>query len=121
MAKAKEDSSTSPASMDPTALLIGLPRYDGVGPFNRFIDDFKIYGNLQKWDDEKKRAVLPLCLTGIARDAFDAIPAASRVTLDSTVTQLKKNFVPPSSLEKHLMLHSLSYKPNESLPGHFCH
>ena len=103
------------ANMDQSTLLLGLPRFDGTGSFSRFIDDIKIYGTLQGWDEAKIRSVLPLCLTGIARDAFDAIPRDLRVTLDSTVTELKKNFVDPSTLEKHLQLHNMSYKPSESL------
>ena len=111
----KVKSAQHSTSMDPATLMFALPRYDGTGPFNRFVDNIKIYGALQGWDDAKIRAVLPLCLTGIARDAFDAIPKEKCVTLDTTVTELKKNFVDPSTLEKHLMLHNLSYNPSESL------
>ena len=31
-------------SMDPATLMFALPRYDGTGPFNRFVDNIKIYG-----------------------------------------------------------------------------
>ena len=98
-----------------SSLALGLPKFDGNGSLNRFVEDFTIYASLQGWDDAKKRTIVPLCLIGIARDAYDAIPEGRKETFDDVVSGLRKSFGAPSSLEKHLMLQQLTYDPSESL------
>ena len=98
-----------------SSLAISLPKFNGEGSLNRFVEDFAIYASLQGWDDAEKRTIVPLCLTGIARDAYDALPVGHRETFDDVVSGLRKSFGVPSALEKHLALQKLSYDPNESL------
>ena len=97
------------------SVVIELPKFNGEGSLTRFVEDLSIYATLQGWDEVKKRAIVPLCLTGIARDAYDAIPEGGRETFDDVVAGLRKSFGAPSSLEKHLSLQNLKYDPNEPL------
>ena len=66
--------------VDVTSLL-SLPRFDGVGSLRRFIDDYDRYARLQGWDDGRKLDVLPLTLSGIARDAFDGLDVSWSVDI----------------------------------------
>lgn len=106
-------SSVSASNM--SSLAVGLPKFNGEGSLSRFVEDFSIYASLQGWDDARKRMIVPLCLTGIARDAYDAIPEGHRESFDDVVSGLRKCFGAPSSLERHLMLQKLVYDPNEPL------
>lgn len=58
----------------------GMPlcRFDGRGSVSRFFDDFNSYSELNEWRDEQKLNLLPLCLDGIARDAFDALSESQK-------------------------------------------
>ena len=107
--------SSSVCAFNMSSVAIGLPKFDGEGSLNRFVEDFSIYASLQGWDDERKRTIVPLCLTGIARDAYDAIPESGRGTFNDVVAGLRKSFGAPSSLEKHLTLQNLKYDPKEPL------
>ena len=48
-----------------------MPQFDGKGSLSRFLDDYDRYARIQGWNDERKLDVLPLTLSGIARDAFE--------------------------------------------------
>ena len=98
------------------SLSVGLPRFSGeAGLFERFVEDFDIFGRLQRWDEDRKRDIFPLCLSGIARDAYDALPPEQRVTLSLTITNLKASFLGRTPIDCHMSLTSLKYDPSEPL------
>ena len=75
MTDTSSDKSDKSARVDVTSLL-SMPQFDGKGSLSRFLDDYDRYARIQGWDDERKLDVLPLTLSGIARDAFEGIPAS---------------------------------------------
>lgn len=68
------DTDRGSARVDVTSLL-ALPQFGGDGSLRRFLDDYDRYARIQGWNDERKLDVLPLTLSGIARDAFDKSPS----------------------------------------------
>ena len=97
---------------------LGLPRFSGDGGIDRFLDDFDRHARLQNWTDCRKVDILPLCLTGIARDAFDALSREQRGTFQTAADGLRDAFSKRSAVDYHLALRGLRYDPRESL-DHF--
>ena len=94
---------------------IVMPRFDGHGSLRRFLDDFERYGKLRKWTDEQMLNVLPLSLTGIARDAFDSLSADETSTFQRAAAGLRGAFASKTVAEHHLTLRDLKFSPDESL------
>lgn len=94
---------------------VGLPRFSGEGCIRRFLDDFERYARLQNWADERKVDILPLCLSGIARDAFDALSREQQGTFQTAADGLRAAFSKRSAIDYHLALRGLRYDPRESL------
>ena len=97
-------------------LSVGLPRFGGdSGSFARFVEDFSIFARLQRWEDDKKRDVFPLCLSGIARDAYDALSPECKASFDLTVASLQQSFSGRTPIDCHMSLTMLKYDPSEPL------
>ena len=94
---------------------VGMPRFSGEGCVRRFLDDFDRYSRLQNWADERKVDILPLCLSGIARDAFDALSHEQQRTFPGAADGLRAAFSQRSAVDYHLALRGLRYDPSESL------
>ena len=74
-------------------------RFDGRGSVSRFFDDFNRYARLNACNDDQKLNLLPLCLSGIARDAFDALSETQKGTFTNAEAGLKKSFSGGSSVD----------------------
>ena len=97
-------------------LSVGLPRFGGdSGSFARFVEDFSIFARLQRWEDDKKCDVFPLCLSGIARDAYDALSPDQKASFDLTVAGLQQSFSGRTPIDHHMSLTTLKYDPTEPL------
>ena len=94
---------------------VGLPTFDGSGSVKRFLDDFERFSRLQNWDDAKKLDVFPLCLVGIARDAFDALGDDQKATFAGVKSGLINSFSSRSSVDHHVALRALKFDPSGSL------
>lgn len=94
---------------------VGLPLFSGTGKITRFIDDFKTFSVLQGWGDDKQIALLPLCLSGIARDAYDAVSEKHRKDISATFEHLKAAFPIDSTVEAQVQLRSLKFQPGSNL------
>ena len=70
---------------------------------------------MHSWDDAKKLDLLPLCLSGIARDAFDALSETERATFASAEAGLKASFSSQSSVDSHAALRDLRFDGTQSL------
>ena len=53
-----------------TGFSMKAPDFSGEGSFSRFSTDLDTFFTLHDFDDQLKLRFLPLCLTGVARDAF---------------------------------------------------
>lgn len=98
-----------------TPLLVSLPSFTGVGSVTRFKDDFSIYASLQGWTVEKQRDVIPLCLSGIARDAYDSFSQVQKGSISTIFTALSDCFSGSSPLDSHLALRDLKFSTSESI------
>ena len=91
------------------------PKFSGEGSFSRFVADFDTFASMYTWTDEFKLRFLPLCLTGVARDAFDSLSEAQRVAYSSVICGLRDLFAKPNSLDAHAELGKLRFDPRMSL------
>ena len=90
------------------------PLFNGRdGSFSRFVSDFNIFANLQSWSESEHLQYLPLCLTGLAREAFESLTPEQRQTFSVTTEALRQCFAPVSAVEAHAKLQSLSFDPCE--------
>ena len=103
------------SAMNPQFASISLPSFDGLSSVQRFLDDFDRFSRLQGWDDAKKLDVFPLCLRGIARDAFDSLRDDQRATFAEVTAGLRASFSSRSSVDHHVALRSLQFDPSGSL------
>ena len=94
---------------------VAMPRFSGEGDVRRFLDDFERYARLQSWGNDRKVDILPLCLSGISRDAYDALSKEQQKTYDGVAKGLRDAFSQRSAVDYHLALRSLRYNPHESL------
>ena len=68
---------------------IGLPRFSrDSGSLERFVEDFDIFARFQRWKDDRKTDVFPMCPSGIVRDAYDALRADQKTNYDLVVAGL---------------------------------
>ena len=96
-------------------ITMSYPRFSGEGKFSRFLSDFQSFSSLHKWDDETRLKFLPLCLSGVARDAYDSLTDDQRKSYDLIVKGLSSLFEKPSALDAHAKLRQLRFDPHESL------
>ena len=87
----------------------------GEGLFSRFAADFVTFAAMYAWTDEFKLHFLPLCLTGVARDAFDSLSEAQRGEFKSAISGLRDLFAKPNSLDAHAELGKLRFDPRKPL------
>ena len=95
------------------------PKFSGVnagsGAFKRFLDDLGTFFVYHKFNDELKLRFLPLCLTAVARDDFEALPAGERATYSAAVEALSQFFDRSSTLDAHSRLRELRFDPASDL------
>ena len=95
------------------------PKFSGVdaraGSFRRFLADLDTFFVFHNFSDELKLRFLPLCLTAVARDAFEALPSDGRVTYGTAVEGLCQFFDRSSTLEAHSRLRELRFDPASPL------
>ena len=53
---------------------LAVPVFKGNSSLSRFFDDFKSFADFKKWSVEQRLALLPLSLSGIARDGQRGSP-----------------------------------------------
>lgn len=90
------------------------PKFSGEGSFTRFLTDLEAFFAFDtSLDDEQRARFLPLCLTGVARDAYDSLTDVQRTTFEDAVEGLKGFFHRPNSVDAHSQLQSLKFEPRE--------
>ena len=98
-----------------TGFSMKAPDFSGEGSFSRFSDDLENFFTLHAFSDDLKLRFLPLCLTGVARDAFEALPADGRDTYARAMRCLSESFRRPCALDVHAKLRSLQFDTSKSL------
>ena len=107
---------TSRPSVASMSFPLSPPLFNGHdGSFTRFKTDFNIFAQLNAWSDQEKLLYLPLCLTGLARDAYEALDVSQRVSYSATIEALSHSFTPIGVVEAHARLQALKFDPAESL------
>ena len=91
------------------------PKFSGIGSLNRFLSDLDTFYTFHNFDDDFKLRFLPLCLTSVARDAFEALSQEERGTYSAAVTGLRRFFDRSSTLEAHSRLRELKFDPASPL------
>lgn len=94
---------------------VGLPSFSGTGSLSRFKDDFETFSALQGWEKEKQASLLPLCLSGIARDAYDSLGPKQKKDVSAAFEQLKAAFPADGVVEAQVQLRSLRFQPGGNL------
>ena len=97
------------------------PDFAGVGSFVRFSSDLDTFYAIHNFNDDLKLRFLPLCLSGVARDAFEALPAGSRSTYKQAIEGMSKSFGTPNALDAHAKLRNLQYDSSVSLDAFVIH
>ena len=94
--------------------LASAPKFSGEGSFTRFLTDLEAFFAFDpSLNDEQRLRFLPLCLTSVARDAFDSLTDSQRTTFKDAVDGLKGFFHRPSSVDAHSQLRSLKFEPRQ--------
>lgn len=91
------------------------PKFSGDGSFVRFKSDLDTFYTIHNFNDDLKLRFLPLCLTGVARDAFESLTSEHRRSYDAAVESLTKFFVRPCALDAHAKLRELKFEASMSL------
>ena len=76
------------------------------------MDTFFVF---HRFNDELKLRFLPLCLTAVARDAFEALSSGERATYSAAVAGLRRFVDRSSTLEAQSRLRKLKFDPTSSL------
>lgn len=99
-----------------TGVTLGLPTFSGSsGSVSRFLSDFKTFAAFQEWDDAKQASLIPLCLTGVGRDAYDCLPEDSKKSISLVFAGLKKAFPSHGIVEAQVQLRGLCFDPRSDL------
>ena len=98
-----------------SSFTVPAPSFGGKGSFSRFRADFVTFGQLQGWDESQQLAFLPLSLTGIARDAYDALSPSQKGTVSNVFDNLSPSFTSGTTVDAHIRLTELKYDPAEPL------
>lgn len=91
------------------------PEFSGVESFSRFKSDLDTYYTIHNFNDDLKLRFLPLCLKGVARDAYEALSAEGKSTYNKAVEELSNCFVKPCALDAHAKLRNLKFDSSMSL------
>ena len=95
--------------------IFGLPTFDGKKSFARFTADYQTFAKMESWTADQQRTGLPLCLTGIARDAYDALTTAEKATLPTIYAALSSIFPADTPVSAHVKLRKLEFAPGDDL------
>ena len=92
------------------------PRFSGEGSFSRFKTDMEGFFTFNpSFTDEYRLGFLPLCLTGVARDAFESLSDDQRGTYSQALAALGEIFAGSSAVDAHAQLQELRLDPRDSL------
>ena len=95
--------------------MTSAPKSTGEGSFVRFLTDLEAFFAFDpNLNDEQRLRFLPLCLVGVARDAFDSLADSQRTTYKEAVEGLKGFFHRPSSVDAHAQLRALKFEYRQS-------
>ena len=95
---------------------VGLPTFAGTsGSVSRFMQDFETFAFLQNFDGAKQASLLPLCLSGVARDAYDCLPHESKKSVKAAFIGLQKAFPSRGVIEAQVQLRAVKFDPNSDL------
>ena len=109
-------SQSSSSRMSNLNFAFAPPLFNGRdGSFCRFLSDFEIFASLHSWSENEQLKYLPLCLTGLAREAFESLERTQRQSFSVTVGALRQCFAPLGVVEAHAKLQVLSFDPSESV------
>ena len=111
----KPSSGSSGSVSGASGFPLKAPDYAGEGLFSRFSADFDTFCTIHNFNDELKLRFLPLCLSGVARDAIETIPTDSRGTYANAIKALSDNFGKPRALDAHAKLRDLRFESSLSL------
>ena len=96
--------------------ITAAPKFSGEGSFSRFTSDLEGFFTFNpQFTDEYRICFLPLCLTGVARDAFESLPDSQRETYSQAVAALGEIFAGSSAVDAHAQLQELRLGTNDSL------
>lgn len=98
-----------------SAFAMAPARFSGSGSVHRFFDDFNRFARFMKWNNERKLDALPLCLSGIARDAFDALSDEQKQSYEAAEAGMKSSFTSRSSVDYYAALRELKYDGSSPL------
>ena len=94
--------------------MASAPKFSGEGKFVRFLTDLEAFFAFDpSLSDEQRQRYLPLCLTGVPRDAYDSLTDSQRTTFKDAVDGLKEFFHRPNSVDAHSQLQSLKFEPQK--------
>ena len=86
------------------------PKFSGEGNFGRFLTDLDAFFAFSpSVNDEQRLRFLPLCLTGVARDAYDSLTDGQRTTFRDAVEGLKGLFHRADPVDAHTQLRALKF------------
>ena len=91
------------------------PKFSGDGSFVRFKSDLDTFYTIHNFNDDLKLRFLPLCLTGVARDAYESLATECKRSYDQAVEGLTNFFVRPCALDAHAKLRELKFEASMSL------
>lgn len=95
---------------------VGIPTFSGSSAsLARFSQDFKTFSLLQGWDEVKQASLLPLCLSGVARDAYDCLPESQKKSVALAFEGLKQAFPSRGFIEAQVQLRSLKFDSHSDL------
>ncbi|RNA36428.1 Transposon Ty3-G Gag-Pol poly [Brachionus plicatilis] len=78
--------------------LDSVPFYSGESNVENFLQLFELEAAKKDWDDAKKVKVIGLCLTGVAKQAFETISADDKKDFNKVSDRLKKVLCKPRDL-----------------------
>ena len=111
--KGKGDVVSGTPVTGPSLSFTTAPKFSGHGSFPRFVEDLEAFFLFNSgFSDEQRLRFLPLCLTGVARDAFDSLTDSQRPTFSQAVESLQEFFASPNSVDAHAQLQALRLDPN---------
>ena len=94
---------------------VTAPKFSGEESFERFSADLDTFFSFHNFNDEVRLRFLPLCLTGVARDAYDSLSQDAKATIGEALAGLRDCFSRPSAVDAHARLRELRFDPRESL------
>ena len=78
------------------------------------MSEFKIFAVLHDWEDKKQLTPFPLCLPGIARDAYDGLSDKWKKDFQSVLDALEAAIPSGGPVEAQVKLRGLKFVPGQN-------